>query len=278
MSSSTGRALPEGIVLADTITKLGPDAAGAVVISGSHGGVYPGYLAAKAGVRGVILNDAGVGKDRAGIGSLAYCEALGIAAATVSHQSCRIGDTDDMLARGRVSHANAQARAAGASAQMGCLAAAEALRGAPLSEAPAPEHAETRSVLDIEGAVRRIVLIDSASLVKPEDAGQIVLTGSHGGLIGGDPAKALQVDGYAGIYNDAGVGADGAGVTRLPALDARGIAGLTVAVDSARIGDARSAYESGVISRANQRAQSLGAREGMTLRAVLDAWARDQQP
>ena len=41
----------------------------------------------------MILNDAGVGRDEAGIAALAYLDALGIAAATVSHESCRIGDT-----------------------------------------------------------------------------------------------------------------------------------------------------------------------------------------
>ena len=98
-----------GVLCADTITKLPPEAAGAVVVSGSHGGRYPGYLAAKVGVRAVILNDAGIGLDEAGIGSLAYLAAIGTAAATVSHLSCLIGDTDDMLARGRISRANATA-------------------------------------------------------------------------------------------------------------------------------------------------------------------------
>src|SRR5205085_5806873 len=116
-----------GVLTADTITKLPPEAEGAVVISGSHGGRYPGYLASKAGVRAVILNDAGIGKDEAGIGSLPYLEALGIAAATVSHMSCRIGDTGDMLARGVVSRANAVARAAGVSEAMPCPEAAERL-------------------------------------------------------------------------------------------------------------------------------------------------------
>ena len=86
-------AVAPGILAADTITKLPPDAAGQVVVSGSHGGRYPGYLAAKAGLRAVILNDAGIGKDAAGIGALPYLDALGIAAAAVSHESCRIGDT-----------------------------------------------------------------------------------------------------------------------------------------------------------------------------------------
>ncbi len=55
----------------DTVTKPDGRHRDAVLIGGSHGGIYAGYCAAKAGVRAVILNDAGVGKDRAGIGSLA---------------------------------------------------------------------------------------------------------------------------------------------------------------------------------------------------------------
>src|SRR5215213_4234690 len=69
------------IVVADTITKLPAEAAGAVVVSGSHGGLYPGTLAAKARVRAVILNDAGIGRDDAGIASLHLLERFGIAAA-----------------------------------------------------------------------------------------------------------------------------------------------------------------------------------------------------
>ena len=96
-----------GVIAADTITKLPPEAEGAVVVSGSHGGRYPGYLAAKGRVRAAIFNDAGGGKDGAGLGSLAYLDALSIAAATVAHDSARIGDTDDMMARGRISAMNA---------------------------------------------------------------------------------------------------------------------------------------------------------------------------
>ena len=97
------------ILRAPTITSLPNGATGAVVVSGSHGGKYPGYCTAKAGLRAVILNDASVGKDNAGIGSLAYLEPLGIAAATVSYLSCRIGQPEDMLERGVISHANAAA-------------------------------------------------------------------------------------------------------------------------------------------------------------------------
>ena len=262
-----------GVMAADTITKLSAEAAGAVVISGSHGGIYPGYLAARAGVRAVILNDAGIGKENAGIGSLGYLEVLGIAAATVSHLSCRIGDTGDMLARGVVSHANAMARARGVAPGMRCAQAAKRLTGAPHVTVTPPAVAEGRS--EAAGARgRRIVLIDSAAMVRPDDAGQIVVTGSHGGLVGGAPAMALRVDGFAAVFNDAGIGMAGAGITRLPALDARGIAAFTVSAASARIGDARSSFEDGIISQANEMAQRLGAKVGLRARNLLLQWSR----
>src|SRR5439155_2228790 len=66
--------LPEGflpelppILTADSITRVGPEAAGALVVNGSHGGLYAAYLAAKLGVAAAIFNNAGVGLDQAGI-------------------------------------------------------------------------------------------------------------------------------------------------------------------------------------------------------------------
>lgn len=263
------------IVVADTITSMPAEASGAVVVSGSHGGLYPGYLSAKAHVRGVILNDAGVGRDEAGIASLAYLGALGIAAATVSHLSCRIGDTADMLARGRVSYANAPARKVGIAIDMACREAAERMTTAELMEHDPEPMREGRAEVPVEGG-RRIILLDSAAMVSAEDAGHIIVTGSHGGLVGGVPAMALRTDGFAAVFHDAGIGIDGAGLTRLPALDTRGIAAFTVAAASACIGDARSIFNDGVISRVNETARMLGAEAGMAARDVLLAWsARD---
>lgn len=53
------------MIVADSVTTLPATARGAALLSGSHGGNYAAYLAARAGVRAVILNDAGVGRDRA---------------------------------------------------------------------------------------------------------------------------------------------------------------------------------------------------------------------
>jgi hypothetical protein len=179
-----------------------------------------------------------------------------------------------MIARGRISHANASAAILGVTAGMPCREAAERLVAAsPGNREPEP-CGEARHVLEEPGWRRRIALIDSASLVRPEDAGQIVVTASHGALVGGNPAMALQVDGFAAVFHDAGVGIEGVGITRLPALDARGIAGLTVSAASARIGDAASVYEEGRISHANATAARLGAKAGEPLKARLVAWAQ----
>ena len=48
-----------GVRVADTITKLSAEDRGLVIVAASHGGVYPGYVAAAGNCRGVILNDAG---------------------------------------------------------------------------------------------------------------------------------------------------------------------------------------------------------------------------
>src|SRR6185503_3162199 len=116
----TGIDLPDEIVLADTATKLGAAAHGGVIVTGSHGGRYAAYLTLKAHPRAVVHNDAGVGKDEAGTAVIGMAEALGVAAATACHASCRIGDAGDMIARGVVSHTNALARTLGVAPGMAC--------------------------------------------------------------------------------------------------------------------------------------------------------------
>lgn len=253
--------------LADSVTRLGPEIAGSVLVTGSHGGVYAAWLARKSGARAAIFNDAGIGLDRAGIGGLDWLDAHAMAAAAVAADSADIGDARAMLALGRISHVNARALALGVAPGMACIEAAKLLEGAATPRGEITPVAESRRVLSPEGAARRIVLIDSASLVLPEDAGQIVVTGSHGALFGGDPMNALKIDAALALFNDAG---GGVGVTRLPALQARGIAAATVAAMSARIGDAASTYDDGVISAANEAAVALGARIGMKAREFVN--------
>lgn len=111
-------------------------------------------------------------------------------------------------------------------------------------------------------AMRRLILVDSASLVRPDDAGHVIVTGSHGALFGSGPDNALKADGYLALFNDAG----GAATSRLPVLEDRDIAAATVAASSARIGEARSTWQDGVISAVNNSAAASGAKAGMPAR------------
>src|SRR4051812_49833303 len=97
--------MPASLVF-DSVTTLPPEARGRAALAASHGGDYAAYCAAKAGVKAVILCDAGVGRERAGIGGLGYLERLGGAAATISQRSARSRDGADCHAPGTVPHAH----------------------------------------------------------------------------------------------------------------------------------------------------------------------------
>jgi hypothetical protein len=112
-----------------------------------------------------------------------------------------------------------------------------------------------------------VVLMDSITQVASEDAGAIVVAGSHGGTSSAECALALPL--ALVCFNDAGVGKDRAGIRALDLLDAAGVAALAVAHDSARIGDARDAWDHGVISHVNGAARALSLRPGERLRDGL---------
>jgi hypothetical protein len=261
-----------GVRVADTITKLSEADRGLVMVAASHGGVYPGYITAAGRCRGVILNDAGLGLDKAGIGSLDYLQKLGIAAATVGHETAKIGDGADMIAHGVLTHLNGAAAALGCRVGMTAAEAARLMTRGPIPTGNVPEHEENRFLLR-DGKIP-VWGIDSNSLVRPDDKGTIVVTGSHGAILGGRPETAIRVDALAAVYHDAGIGKDKAGISRLPALDPRGIAGATVDGNTARIGDARSIWATGRISHVNQTAAAWGAKVGMSVPDFADVAAR----
>jgi len=258
-----GRTLIE-IVTADSVTRLA-DVGGKVLVAGSHGGIIAAYLGASAGAHAIVLNDAGLGKDRAGIAGLLYLEQIGMAAAAVDCMSARIGDGADMLARGIVSHANIYAARCGVAAGQSCLEAAKRMRSAAPPRSGPPPYAEGRWRVD--GGPTDIWALDSVGKLVAADAGRILVIGSHGALHGGRPESALGVEAAAAVFNDAGVGADRIGISRLPVLAARGMPAATVDCMSARIGDGRSMWESGVLSHVNAIATLRGVRPGMTVQA-----------
>lgn len=246
----------------DSIASGATGCRGRVVVTGSHAGRFAALCAAKAGVRAVIFNDASVGRDAAGIAGLSLLEESEIAGAAVDAASAEIGRASSTWSEGIISHANLLAQNLGVRAGMSCQDAANLLADAEIGDAHALDTAEARLLLN-KGPPPMWAL-DSASLVSPQDAGAILFLGSHGGLLGGRPESALKAPARAAVYNDAGMSLRLAGVSRLPALDQRGIAAATVSAASARIGDGRSTYEDGIISAVNGHARQAGAYIGMT--------------
>ncbi len=78
----------------------------------SHGGTYAGYYAAKMGVGAVILNDAGIGRERAGLGRLDCSNGSAFPPQRSRYASARIGDGADGYARGVHLHLPTRRRSA----------------------------------------------------------------------------------------------------------------------------------------------------------------------
>ncbi len=101
------------VLLLDSITWVEAADAGHIVISGSHGGRSAGEYAILFPLALCCINDAGVGKDRAGIVALDMLEARGTPGLAFSHDSARIGEAQDAWDHGVVSHVNADAAVLG---------------------------------------------------------------------------------------------------------------------------------------------------------------------
>lgn len=242
-----------------------------VLVSGSYGGRYNAFNAAKWGVRGVIMNDAGVGKDNAGIVGLEYLDQIGLAAATADAQSCHIGDGDHMLAHGIISHVNRAAAGVGCVVGQRVRDCAERMRSATVPTAmPPPISDGARFVVRDVAGEPRVICADSVGMLEPGDSGQIAITASHGALSGGRPDNAIPADIYAVFFSDGGGGMDGAGIARLADLDRKGVIAGTTSADSAPIGDARALYRDGVLSHVNGPAVKAGGRDGMRLADFVD--------
>jgi hypothetical protein len=103
------------VILMDSITKVAGEDKGAIVVCASHGGTSSGEFALEVPLKLVVFNDAGVGKDNAGIAALDMLQNHGVAGAAVAHTSGRIGDSLDMWENGILSHVNEAARKLGLS-------------------------------------------------------------------------------------------------------------------------------------------------------------------
>lgn len=114
-------------------------------------------------------------------------------------------------------------------------------------------------------------VIDSISAVTREMHGQIVVTGSHGGISAAHLALAHPP--ALAVFNDAGMGLDNAGFKGLEILNAAGVAACTVSHETARIGEANSTLATGRISAVNSRAAQAGIRVAQTCGEAISFFA-----
>ena len=259
------------IMVLDSITQVTAEHAGAVLVNASHGGTYCARLALEGDLRGAIFNDAGIGHERAGIAGLALLEDNGVPAAAVDVWSARIGDGDDCMAHGVISECNTVA------ADLGVRAGQTARKAGELMAAGPARLKARRTISAVQESVRRlgkysqaVWALDSAAAIDGRMTGAMVVTGSHGGLLGGNRQAAVKAAVSGALFNDAGVGIERAGIARLAALEERGIAAGTVDYRSARIGDALSSLETGIISHLNKTAHRRGHEVGDTARAFVE--------
>jgi hypothetical protein len=252
------------IVLADSIADVPRCDFGQIVISGSHGGISAAVFSLRLPVKGVLFNDAGVGKEKAGIAGIYSLEKYGVYAAAVDAFSAEIGRAEETL-NGRITYVNQLALEIGVLPDMEAIAAAQLMscaRQVSTNHARNIEEVKpVKSVIYTSPSGHRVTVADSNSMIGPENLRDLVFTGSHGGLVGDKPAVPASV--VAVFYNDAGFGKNGAGVSRLPWLERNGIAAATVSTASARIGVGMDTYSCGMISHANAQAAGFGIKSGM---------------
>ena len=119
-------------------------------------------------------------------------------------------------------------------------------------------------------------VVDSITELSAADAGCLAVSGSHGGLSSARYAGAARP--LLSVFNDAGGGRDGAGLAALAVLQAQGLAACTVSHASARIGEARSTLQDGVVSHSNALAAALGIRAGQCVQSLVQTLIETPAP
>ncbi len=108
-SSVVHKGNQSSIIVMDSVAYMDESQKGNIIVCGSHGGESAAMHVLKFKPGGVIFNDAGKGKDNAGISGLNLCDEAGVSAATVDAFSARIGDGMDTYESGIVSAVNQKA-------------------------------------------------------------------------------------------------------------------------------------------------------------------------
>ena len=233
-----------------------------VVVGASFAGAPTAAMCMRPGVKGWIAHEGGPGRDQAGVSGLPLAERFGIPAAAIATMSAGVSEGPTLLT-GTVSRCNAVAAALGVrSGQTGDEAARLMLK-APLGKPCALGDVVDESIHEMLVTPRgKVYAVWSFSRVEGEHPDDVYCVASHGGKVMAQYALRVKPKGL--IANDAGGCLDGAGSSGIHLVEELfGMAAATVSADSARIGDALSTYNDGVISAVNATAQKRGVRVGM---------------
>lgn len=253
------------IIVANSATSIDERNKNDVVVNGSHFGINVGKMALKAGILGMIGNDAGIGLDNCGIAGMKVLENLDIPAATVSCMSAFIGNGTSTYEEGIISATNKTAENIGITAGMSAKEAADKiLENASLGATTIGNG----PIIIRETAGTRLVVVDSSGDVDKGNERDIIVSGSHGGRNGGEYLVNLNINGV--ICHDAGIGKNEAGTAGLGVLEEHGIPAATISTMSAYIGNGTSTYKQGVISSINDIAGELGITVGMSAIEAAD--------
>jgi hypothetical protein len=107
--------LPEGVILLDSLGDLQPHNSSPILVCGSHCGGNRDLArhVRNCHVKVVFLNNAGIGKNQAGIRGLTNYQAENVLACAVDHNSAEIGIAQDTWESGIISHTNTLAEQLG---------------------------------------------------------------------------------------------------------------------------------------------------------------------
>ena len=113
------------IVVADSVTAADDENRGDILVCGSHCGANVGQIAVAGKIGAMIGNDAGMGRNNAGISGFALCDTNGIPVAAVASMTAMIGSGVSTYEEGIVSAVNVKAAKLGVAEGMTARHAAD---------------------------------------------------------------------------------------------------------------------------------------------------------
>lgn len=101
------------IWIMDSISYISLEHKDCIIVSASHGGLSSARYALEQPPLLTVFNDAGIGKDKAGVAALFSLEDKNLASLAISASSARIGDAEDTWENAIISDLNNTAKAMG---------------------------------------------------------------------------------------------------------------------------------------------------------------------